>query len=131
MPSAHDPIVAVPVNGVVNGTTNGTNGDSHSRPHTPMTGMALTEYSANPSTPSEEKRARIKEIVPDEYLLPTGYPDVSITPSQLVPIAKLTGSVPSSYRQRHIASLRGLQGHSPHTRYQPQQPTRMQCPPQA
>ncbi|QGI59468.1 hypothetical protein CEK27_001593 [Fusarium fujikuroi] len=75
MPSAHDPIVAVPVNGAVNGTTNGTNGDSHSRPHTPMTGMALTEYSVNPSTPSEEKRARIKEIVPDEYLLPTGYPD--------------------------------------------------------
>ncbi|KAF5577392.1 threonine ammonia-lyase biosynthetic [Fusarium pseudocircinatum] len=75
MPSAQDPIVAVPVNGAVNGTTNGTNGDSHSRPHTPMTGMALTEYSANPSTPSEEKRARIKEIVPDEYLLPTGYPD--------------------------------------------------------
>ncbi|KAI8417919.1 hypothetical protein FOFC_00480 [Fusarium oxysporum] len=75
MPSAHDPIVAVPANGAVNGTTNGTNGDSHSRPHTPMTGMALTEYSVNPSTPSEEKRARIKEIVPDEYLLPTGYPD--------------------------------------------------------
>ncbi|KAL9574316.1 hypothetical protein ACKAV7_001608 [Fusarium commune] len=75
MPSANDPIVAVPVNGAVNGSTNGTNGDYHSRPHTPMTGMALTEYSANPSTPSEEKRARIKEIVPDEYLLPTGYPD--------------------------------------------------------
>jgi threonine dehydratase len=82
MPSAHDPIVAVPANGAVNGTTNGTNGDSHSRPHTPMTGMALTEYSVNPSTPSEEKRARIKEIVPDEYLLPTGYPDVSVVSRQ-------------------------------------------------
>jgi hypothetical protein len=76
MPAAHDPpIVALPTNGAVNGTVNGTNGDK--RPHTPTTGMSLTEYSANPSTPSEEKRARIKEIVPEEYLLPTGYPDVS------------------------------------------------------
>ncbi|CAF3501888.1 unnamed protein product [Fusarium graminearum] len=72
MPSA-DPIVAVPANGAVNGTANGTNDDS--RPQTPMTGMALTEYSANPSTPSAEKQARLKEIVPEEYLLPTGYPD--------------------------------------------------------
>ena len=80
MPSA-DPVVAVPVNGAVNGTANGTNGES-SRPQTPMTGMALTEYSVNPSTPSEEKRARIKEIVPDEYLLPTGYPDVSVVSRQ-------------------------------------------------
>lgn len=76
MPAAHDPpIVALPTNGAVNGIVNGTNGDE--RPHTPTTGMSLTEYSANPSTPSEEKRARIKEIVPEEYLLPTGYPDVS------------------------------------------------------
>ncbi|KAI8719582.1 Threonine dehydratase [Fusarium sp. LHS14.1] len=73
MPSVHEPpVVPVVANGVVNGT-NGTNGDT--RPHTPTTGMALTEYSANPSTPSEEKRAQIKEIVPEEYLLPTGYPD--------------------------------------------------------
>ncbi|KAF4462254.1 threonine ammonia-lyase biosynthetic, partial [Fusarium albosuccineum] len=72
MPSAHEPPVdPVVANGAVNG--NGTNGDA--RPHTPTTGMALTEYSANPSTPSEEKRARIKEMVPEEYLLPTGYPD--------------------------------------------------------
>ncbi|KAJ4329173.1 threonine deaminase [Fusarium piperis] len=70
MPSVQEPSV-VPV--VANGAVNGTNGDT--RPHTPTTGMALTEYSANPSTPSEEKRAQIKEIVPDEYLLPTGYPD--------------------------------------------------------
>ncbi|KAM5384449.1 hypothetical protein ACJZ2D_001485 [Fusarium nematophilum] len=74
MPSAHEPpLVPVPVNGSVNGT----NGDA--RPHTPTTGMSLTEYSANPSTPSEEKRARIKQIVPEEFLLPTGYPDVSLS----------------------------------------------------
>lgn len=63
---------AVPV--AVNGLVNGTNGET--RPETPTGGMALTEYSANPSTPSEEKRARIRKIVPEEYLLPTGYPDV-------------------------------------------------------
>lgn len=73
MPSLQDPS-AVPV--ATNGAVNGTNG-SDTRPHTPTSTMALTEYSANPSTPSEEKRARIKQIVPEEFLLPTGYPDVS------------------------------------------------------
>lgn len=129
MPSA-DPVVAVPVNGAVNGTANGTNGES-SRPQTPMTGMALTEYSANPSTPSAERQARIKEIVPEEYLLPTGYPDVSCI-LYLKTEQKLTMTqVPSSYRQRYVESLRGLQGHSPHQRRKPEQPTRMQCPSQA
>jgi hypothetical protein len=90
MPSA-DPIVAVPANGAVNGT----NGES--RPQTPMTGMALTEYSANPSTPSAEKQARLKEIVPDEYLLPTGYPDVSFILFDMVSTGKLTEMIPSTF----------------------------------
>jgi threonine dehydratase len=42
--------------------------------------MALTEYTMNFSTPSAEKRANIKKIVPDEYLLPNGFPDVSLPP---------------------------------------------------
>lgn len=58
-----------------NGTAQAPNG--HSRPETPTGGMALTEYSANPSPPSEEKRARIREVVPEDLLLPNGYPDVS------------------------------------------------------
>lgn len=66
------PTVPVAANGLINGV----NGER--RPETPTGGMSLTEYSANPSTPSEEKRARIKKIVPEEYLLPTGYPDVSL-----------------------------------------------------
>ncbi|KAH7155684.1 tryptophan synthase beta subunit-like PLP-dependent enzyme [Dactylonectria estremocensis] len=70
MPSLQEPPAA---NGPTNGVTNGTNGDA--RPFTPTGTMALTEYSANPSTPSEEKRARIKQVVPEEFLLPTGYPD--------------------------------------------------------
>jgi len=45
------------------------------RPHTPTNTMALTDYSVNPSTPSDEKRQSIKEIVPEDYLLPNGHPD--------------------------------------------------------
>jgi hypothetical protein len=68
---------------VVNGT-NGTetpNGTS-TTPRTPqrtpsLTSLALTEYSAKPSPPSEERSARINKIVPDEFLLPNGHPDVS------------------------------------------------------
>ncbi|TQW07669.1 hypothetical protein V2A60_003213 [Cordyceps javanica] len=39
--------------------------------------MALTEYSVCPSPPSEaaQAQARIKQIVPDEFLQPDGYPD--------------------------------------------------------
>ncbi|KPM45859.1 Threonine dehydratase, mitochondrial [Neonectria ditissima] len=70
MPSLQDPpAVPVPANGISNGVK------ADTRPHTPNSTMALTEYSANPSTPSEKKRARIKQSVPDEFLLPTGYPD--------------------------------------------------------
>ncbi|KAL3958512.1 hypothetical protein ACCO45_006674 [Purpureocillium lilacinum] len=56
-----------------NGTEESLNG--YSRPETPTGGMALTEYSINPSPPSEEKRNRIKALVPEDYLLPNGYPD--------------------------------------------------------
>ncbi|KAK8149393.1 hypothetical protein G3M48_007214 [Beauveria asiatica] len=46
------------------------------RPKTPTTAaMALTEYSACPSPPSETAQARIKQVVPVEFLQPDGYPD--------------------------------------------------------
>ena len=75
MPSV-DEDIAVP---------NGANGkleyhnDSNepSRPETPTGSMSLTEYSANPRTPSEEKRALLREQVPADLLLPNGFPDVS------------------------------------------------------
>lgn len=71
MPSVTETTTAATTaNGTVNGTAN------HDRPQTPVGGMALTEYSAHPSTPSEDKRARIKASVPEEFLLPSGYPDV-------------------------------------------------------
>jgi threonine dehydratase len=45
-------------------------------PRTPKnTGLALTEYTANPSPPSESPRPRTNDVIPDAFLLPNGYPD--------------------------------------------------------
>lgn len=47
-------------------------------PETPKTqhaGLALTEYSAQPSPPSSTPQS-LEAKVPKEFLLPTGYPDV-------------------------------------------------------
>lgn len=49
------------------------------RPRTPLNGMvsmALTEGTMNPSTPPDQKRARIRGAVPDEFIDGDGYPDV-------------------------------------------------------
>ncbi len=66
------------VNGLANGI-NGTGATPH-RPQTPrnpsFSGLALTEYTAEPSPPSLERAARIWKIVPAEYILPNGHPDV-------------------------------------------------------
>jgi threonine dehydratase len=46
-------------------------------PRTPKnTGFALTEYTANPSPPSESPKAKSNQTIPDAFLLPNGYPDV-------------------------------------------------------
>ncbi|KAG5977137.1 hypothetical protein E4U55_007029 [Claviceps digitariae] len=45
------------------------------RPETPAGRMALTDYSINPSPPSEEKSARMRRAVPEDLLLPDGHPD--------------------------------------------------------
>lgn len=69
---------------VVNGTS-GTSTPSGSvyNPRTPqrtpsLSGLALTEYSAKPSPSPEERSARKKSIVPDEFILPNGHPDVCL-----------------------------------------------------
>ncbi|KAJ9150338.1 Threonine dehydratase [Pleurostoma richardsiae] len=68
------PVAAPTANGVANGI-NGSVMNRH-RPQTPsLSGLSLTEYSANPSPPSEDKQSRIQKIVPDEFLLPNGHPD--------------------------------------------------------
>lgn len=71
----------VPVDTVLaNGVKNGANGHA---PRTPsLSALSLTEYSANPSPPSEDHQARIKKIVPDEFILPNGHPDVRNSSSQ-------------------------------------------------
>lgn len=48
-----------------------------SLPRTPSLGsLALTEYSAQPTPPTEDRKTRVNKIVPDEFLLPNGNPDV-------------------------------------------------------
>lgn len=45
-------------------------------PRTPkQTGLALTEYTANPSPPNESSHDK-SSVVPEAFLLPNGYPDV-------------------------------------------------------
>lgn len=53
--------------------------------HTPETpkpnhaSLALTEYTANPSPQSGTPKEKIQHAgVPEDFLLPTGYPDVCI-----------------------------------------------------
>lgn len=54
---------------------NGTNGLSS--PRTPkQTGLALTEYTANPSPTGENHKVAAREAIPEAFLLPNGYPDV-------------------------------------------------------
>ncbi|EKD21817.1 uncharacterized protein L3040_005330 [Drepanopeziza brunnea f. sp. 'multigermtubi'] len=58
----------------INGEPNGT-----SPPRTPSSNsFSLTEYSANPSPPRGSPgspKSRLKGLIPDEFLLPNGYPD--------------------------------------------------------
>ncbi|KAI0473580.1 threonine dehydratase [Xylariaceae sp. FL0804] len=56
-----------------NKVVNGVNG--HGRRTPSMSGLSLTEYSANPLPQAEDEQAKIKSIVPDEFLLPNGHPD--------------------------------------------------------
>ncbi|ORY57876.1 threonine dehydratase-like protein [Pseudomassariella vexata] len=62
-----------------------------------MSGLSLTEYSANPSPPSEAKRERMKKTVPAEYLLPNGHPDYLrlILTSRVYEVCKETSLMPA------------------------------------
>lgn len=62
----------VKVNGDANGVLPG-------RPRTPsLKTFSLTEYSSNPSPPRGSPGRKMKGIIPDEFLLPSGYPDVCV-----------------------------------------------------
>jgi threonine dehydratase len=62
-------------------TPNGVN-SSPSLPRTPsIRTLSLTEYATNPSPSREgrkEGKARVTSVVPLDFLLPTGYPDVGL-----------------------------------------------------
>lgn len=46
-------------------------------PRTPKASLSLTEYTANPSPPSENPKSKAQDAIPEAFLLPNGYPDVS------------------------------------------------------
>jgi hypothetical protein len=55
-------------------------------PRTPLSsGLALTEYTANPSPPTETVKQKSQSAVPEAFLLPNGFPDVRKAKSELVP----------------------------------------------
>lgn len=72
------PIDAVLANGDQANPAASSSGDPVVNGHTPRTpslsGLSLTEYTANPSPPCDSQAA-IKKLLPDEYLLPNGNPD--------------------------------------------------------
>ncbi|KIW01601.1 threonine ammonia-lyase, biosynthetic [Verruconis gallopava] len=62
----HTP-VDTPVNGLDSGAQT---------PKTPLqSGLALTEYTVNPSPPTESVKEKAQTAVPEAFLLPNGYPD--------------------------------------------------------
>ena len=60
----------------MNGTDAEVNGNGTKTPTTPKRNtLSLTEYSANPTPPSEKSNVSNKYDVPTDFLLPSGYPD--------------------------------------------------------
>ncbi|KAF2845006.1 threonine dehydratase-like protein [Plenodomus tracheiphilus IPT5] len=54
----------------------GTAANGYITPRTPKpTGLSLTEYSANPSPPSDSPHPRALDVIPEAFLLPNGHPD--------------------------------------------------------
>lgn len=136
------PVDTVLANGVNNGVKDSVNGH---RPQTPsMSGLSLTEYSANPSPPSpqsEDHQARIRSIIPEEFILPNGHPDVRIPIAFSLSTSRTYNEVLSQWLRlliafvvsppyTHIPCLRSMQRDLIDPRYQSVQPTRMQCSPQ-
>jgi threonine dehydratase len=58
---------------------NGTNGSVTPRTPKQTSGLALTEYSANPSPPLENPLSKAQKAIPEAYILPNGTPDVRHT----------------------------------------------------
>lgn len=91
-----------------------TNGTGHeSRPRTPsINAFSLTEYSTNPSPPSTTPKPKVSSVVPEEFLLPNGTPDV-LPQSRLQWLFLIHFTVPTPYS--HQPRLRSRQGNAPHS----------------
>ena len=88
------------------------------RPRTPsFQSLSLTEYTANPSPPSSTPKNKLKGVVPDEFLLPSGYPDV-IT-RRLVQLS-LIDPITVSTTHPYLTSLRSSTRNTSHARHESQ-----------
>lgn len=91
--------------------------------HTPQTpesnGLSLTEYSANPSPPpGKTTKSTASSQVPEAYLLPDGFPDVSMIMEHKSGTSANLVVVSTSHT--HVPSLRCGQGDPLDTCDQPQ-----------
>jgi hypothetical protein len=117
---------------IVNGdaSINGHSTLNGSRPRTPsLKSLSLTEYSTNPSPPSNEPKNKIRGVVPDEFLLPTGYPDVCLFfVYRHVSMELIELTIVVFTPNPRFTSIRSSQRNPAHPRHQPQQSIRMQRP---
>lgn len=69
----------VKVNGVNSNNVSTKDNGENDRPRTPrlnVNSLSLTEYSTNPSPPSSTPKPNARSVIPDDFKLPNGYPDV-------------------------------------------------------
>ena len=69
----------VKVNGVHSSTYSPKDNGANGRPQTPLPNvhsLSLTEYSTNPSPPTSTPKPSARSVVPEDFRLPNGYPDV-------------------------------------------------------
>ncbi|KAK7961723.1 Bcilv1 [Apiospora aurea] len=83
-----------------NGTANHANG--HTRQTPSMSGLSLTEYSVNPTSPPRATRS--EPLVPEDYLLPNGHPDYVrlINTSRVYDVCERTPLTPAVTLSRRL-----------------------------
>ncbi|KAI9762827.1 MAG: threonine deaminase [Chaenotheca gracillima] len=68
-------MASTPLNNLGHPHMNGDGPQDRSPDFRKVNGLPLTEYTANPSTPSESERSNASSILPPAFLLPNGDPD--------------------------------------------------------
>lgn len=67
----------VKVNGIHETVHSTKEGTENERPQTPhVSSLSLTEYSTNPSPPTATPKPSVRSVIPEDFRLPNGYPDV-------------------------------------------------------